>query len=58
MKGTLKTLLADALERARASGELELVAAEIPEIGVEVPREQGRGEDSGGVTGRCGHVRL
>jgi arginyl-tRNA synthetase len=42
MKGTLKTLIADALERARRAGDLEL--AELPEVRVEVPREQGRGD--------------
>jgi arginyl-tRNA synthetase len=45
MKATLKRLIADALERARAAGDLEL--AELPglaDIHVEVPREEGRGD--------------
>jgi arginyl-tRNA synthetase len=42
MKGTLRTLLAEALERARAAGDLAI--QEIPEIHVELPREAGHGD--------------
>jgi arginyl-tRNA synthetase len=42
MKAALRSLIAEALERARASGDLAI--DEIPEIHVEVPREQGHGD--------------
>jgi len=42
MKGTLRTLIAEALERARAAGEL--VIEEVAEIHAEVPREAGHGD--------------
>jgi arginyl-tRNA synthetase len=45
MKGTLKSLIADALGRAAAAGDLPLDAApQAAEIHVEVPREEGRGD--------------
>ena len=42
MKGTLRTLIAEALERARAAGDLAI--AELPELHAEVPREAGHGD--------------
>jgi hypothetical protein len=45
MKATLKKLLAEALGRAHAAGDLTLEALATPaDIHVEVPREEGRGD--------------
>ena len=42
MKNTLKALIARALESARVAGALAI--EEVPEVQVEVPREEGRGD--------------